>query len=304
VLTRFILLLFLAITCFAQNNIVVLEREVRGRAEGASSVELLNSTTMAITIRTPVDSDGSFVMRDVNPGSYLVRFIAAPKGPARPTEDLQIAVGEEAHEGQEPAATVSAATLANPPSRKAMKYLEKAQRYSLAGNSAKAIEVLKSAPLDPAGASYIHSRLGTEYLKCGEYLLALPQLEEAARLAPRDSVHHSNLAYVYVALGRRKDAEQAARKAVELDGRNTKAHFLLAAALADDPKTVGEAITHLKIAHRDVPSARFLLAQLLMVTGSRAAADREIESFLDVATGTQREIAQRWLEVHRTKHDQ
>jgi tetratricopeptide (TPR) repeat protein len=298
---HFILGFFVAFVCFAQNNIVVLEREVRGKAEGATSVELVDSNNMMLMGRSNVSSDGTFAIRDVNPGSYLVRFIGAAPNSSRP-QDLQVAVGDAAIAAEDPAATVSAATLASPPSKKTLKYLIKAQRYSEAGNSSKAIEVLKSAPLDPAGAPYLHSRLGTEYLKGGRYDLALPELLEAARLAPKDSVHHANLAYVYEATGRRDEAEAAARKALDLDGGNSKAHFLLAATLADRPARLPEAITHLKAAHRDVPSARFLLAQLYMITGQKGAAEKEIQSFLEVATDAQRATAQRWLEIHRVNH--
>jgi len=299
---HFISFFFVAFTCFAQNNIVVLEREIRGKAVGATSVELVNSNNMMLMGRSTVANDGTFAIRDVSPGSYLVRFISTGQPGTQAVEDLQVAVGETPTTAGDPAATVSAATLASPPSKKALKYLIKAQRYAEAGNSPKAIEVLKSAPLDPAGAPYLHSRLGTEYLKGGQYDLALPELLEAARLAPKDSVHHSNLAYVYEATGRRDEAEAEARKALALDGGNSKAHFLLGATLSDRPARLPEAITHLKAAHRDVPSARFLLAQLYMITGQKGPAEKEIQSFLEVANDAQRATAQRWLDVHRSRH--
>jgi tetratricopeptide (TPR) repeat protein len=298
---QFILVLSFAFVCFAQNNIMVLEREIRGRADGAISVQLVNSSNMMLMGSSSVSSDGTFAIRDVNPGSYLVRFIGADNKAVRQGEEFEVSIGMEPSQPEGPSSTISAQTLARPPSKKALRYLTKAQRYSEAGNSSKAIEMLKSAPLDAASASYVHSRLGTEYLKLGQYTLALPELEDAARLAPKDSVHRSNLAYVYQALGRNDAAEAAARKALDLDGGNSKAHFLLGATLADKPATIFEAITHLKAAHRDVPSARFLLAQLYIITGQKAAADKELQSFLDVATDAQRTTAQRWLEVHRAR---
>ncbi len=299
--TRFIPIFCFVSLCFAQNSLIILEHEIRGKSQGAVAVELVNANTMSMLQRAEIQNDGSFVLRDVNPGSYVVRFVGSRPGTI-PSPDLQVAVGEETAGAREaPPATVSAQTLASPPSKKVVKYLVKAQHYSEEGNSVKAIEVMKSAPLDAASAPYVHSRIGTEYLKAGDTERALPELEEAVRLAPKESVHHANLAYGYEALGRMKDAEAEARAALELDGTNTRAHFLLGAALADQPERIGEAITHLKVAHRDVPSARFLLAQLYVITGAQAAADREIASFLEVATDSQKASARRWLEVHRGK---
>ena len=177
--------------------------------------------------------------------------------------------------------TVSAQALAKPPSNNALKYLKKAERYSQAGNSAKAIEVLRSAPMDPAGAPYLHSRLGTEYLKAGQFALAAPELEEAARLLPREPVHHSNLAYVYKALGEYERAEKEARLALTLDDSSAKAHFLLGSILIEHTSGLEEAVTNLKLARAEVPSARFLLAQVYLYTGHSDAAQREMKDYLE-----------------------
>jgi tetratricopeptide (TPR) repeat protein len=200
--------------------------------------------------------------------------------------------------------TISVGILAKPPSKNALKFLNKAQRLSEEGNSAKAIELLRSAPMDPAGAPYLHSRLGTEYLKSGQFLLAIPELEEAARLLPKEPAHHSNLAYAYQALGQMERAEKEARAAVDLDHSNAKAHFLLGSILLDRPSGLKEATVNLKLARREVPSARFLLAQVYFVSGQREAAKIEIDDFMSVATEAQRKVAQQWLFLHSVHPNQ
>jgi Flp pilus assembly protein TadD len=194
--------------------------------------------------------------------------------------------------------TVSAQTLAKPPSKKALKYLIKADHFSQAGDSAKAIEILRTAPMDPAGAPYLHSRLGTEYLKAGQFALAEPELEEAARLLPREPIHHSNLAYVYKALGQFDRAEKEARLALTLDDSSAKAHFLLGSILIEHKSGLEEAVTNLKLARAEVASARFLLAQVYMYTGHPDAAAREMQDYLSVATEAQRLAAAQWLTQH------
>jgi tetratricopeptide (TPR) repeat protein len=197
--------------------------------------------------------------------------------------------------------TISAQVLAKPPSKTALKYLEKAERYSHAGNSDKAIEVLRSAPMDPAGAPYLHSRLGTEYLKSRQFDLAVPHLEAAARLLPREPIHHSNLAYVYKALGQMEQAEKEARLALTLDDSSAKAHFLLGSILLERRSTLPEAVTNLRFARAEVPSARFLLAQVYLYTGHRDEAEREMQDYLSVATEPQRSAAQEWLAQHSSR---
>jgi tetratricopeptide (TPR) repeat protein len=197
--------------------------------------------------------------------------------------------------------TVSVDNLANPPSKAAIKIIKKAERYSEAGDHAKAIEILRNAPMDPAGAPYLHSRLGTEYLKSAQYTLAVPELEAAARLLPRESVHHSNLAYAYQTLGQLDRAETEARQAVNLDHSNAKARFLLGSILLNRLSTLPEAVTNLKLARQDVPSARFLLGQAYLFLGQRDAAQHEIQDFLSVATEAQKAAAREWIALHTNK---
>jgi tetratricopeptide (TPR) repeat protein len=181
------------------------------------------------------------------------------------------------------------------------KFLEKAQQYSQAGDFQKAIETLRKAPLDDAGAPYVHSRLGTEYLKLGRYDLARPQLEAAAKLAPREASHHSNLSYLYQALGKRDMAEAAARTALEIEGSNVKAHFLLGLVLVEKPGFLREALENLRLARNQVPTARFVLAQVYLRLGQNDAALRELDSFLEVADERQRTYASQWMQQHRTR---
>jgi Flp pilus assembly protein TadD len=304
---RSVFFIFLAGACYGQSleSLNVIDTEIRGHVRGAQSVELIEAGTQNIAGRSSVDRDGTFVLNNVIPGAYVVRIVPTSANGIRP-EEVEVSVGGNNNEsGSAPiTGTVSAGGLAHPPSKTALKYLTQAQHYSEAGNSAKAIEVLRNAPVDAAGAPYLHSRLGTEYLKSGEFALALPELEEAARLMPKEAVHHSNLAYVYQALFQMERAEKEARLAVDLDHSNSKAHFLLGSILLDRPAGISEAIANLKLAQREVPSARFLLGQVYLLSGEREAAQREIADFLSVATDAQRAAAQQWLARHSAPPNQ
>ena len=247
--------------------------------------------------RSVFDTDGHVV--GAHPATELLMGTQGPAGRSPVANDDVYLSSEPREAGSAPiVGTISVGNLAKPPSKTALKYLNKAQRLSEQGNGAKAIEVLLSAPMDPAGAPYLHSRLGTEYLKSGQFALALPELEEAALLLPKEPAHHSNLAYAYQALGQMERAEQEARLAVELDHSNAKAHFLLGSILLDRPSGVKEATVNLKLARREIVSARFLLSQVYLFFGQREEARRELDDFLSAATDAQRGIARQWIAAH------
>jgi Tfp pilus assembly protein PilF len=273
--TRSFLITVLCVACHGQNNMDNLSVfDPDGHVLGAHPVEMLRGS-QGLPGRAPIASDETLAPQNTE---------ASGSAPIT--------------------GTISVGNLAKPPSKTAVKYLNKAQRYSEAGDIAKAIEVLRSAPLDPAGAPYLHSRLGTEYLKSHQFQLAVPELEEAVRLLPKEPAHHSNLAYAYQALGQMERAEKEARLAVELDHSNSKAHFILGSILLDRPSGVKEATANLKLARREIPSARFLLAQVYLIAGQREAAKIELDDFLSVATEAQQKIAQQWIAIHSVHPNQ
>ena len=75
--------------------------------------------------------------------------------------------------------------------------------------------------------------------------------------------------------------------------------IMLGSILIERPATLDEAMENLKLARRDLASARFLLAQAYLVKGLRDAANREMSDFLDVASDAQRAAAKSWLDHHR-----
>src|SRR5260370_40701747 len=104
-------------------------------------------------------------------------FWGVDRAPARPVTPLGTG-------------TVSAHALQHPPSKKDDKILRKAQAYAESGDHGKAIEILRAAIEDSRASAYLHSRLGTEFLKCARPDLASPELEAAVRLIPGEPAHH------------------------------------------------------------------------------------------------------------------
>jgi Flp pilus assembly protein TadD len=96
--------------------------------------------------------------------------------------------------------------------------IEKARRYSNAGNHTGAIEELKRAlAKEPTAGAYVHSILGFEYLQIGRVEEATVELEDAVRLLPNEAINHSNLALSLYAERRCDPAEREVQRALELD---------------------------------------------------------------------------------------
>jgi len=93
------------------------------------------------------------------------------------------------------------------------------QRASKPAHSEKAVRKLEQAlRIDPEYAE-ARCNLGVEYIRKARYPEALEQFEKALAGGAIDVMVYSNLCYAYYALGRWKEAEQAARRALALDDR-------------------------------------------------------------------------------------
>jgi len=125
-------------------------------------------------------------------------------------------------------ATVSAYSLRHPISSKTRHMLTKAIHLADLGNDRASIQMLLEAVAQqPSAAPYVDNLLGLEYLKTQQYAEAHQVFEEAVRLVPDVSDHHSNLGVSLALMGEWDSAEVEARKALHLDHTNPRAKKLL-----------------------------------------------------------------------------
>src|SRR5262249_42660296 len=142
--------------------------------------------------------------------------------------------------------------------------------------------------------------LGVSYVRLGRYSDALEQFEKAATTGPASATLYGNLAYALYALGRLPDAEQAARRALALDSRYVKAHYLLGSLLArrvrpDSLALAPEAALHLRLGSADIPHAFIEIAQVYLAEGDRLSAAEEVRLYLQSGNTHRRAEAERWL---------
>ncbi len=104
------------------------------------------------------------------------------------------------------------------------------------------------------GDARAHSDLGTALLAENQMQRAVSELERAVALDGKRASYRTNLGYAYQMLGRRTDAIAQYREALRVDDKFASAWINLATALAQDPKTRGEARAALLTAKKIDPS--------------------------------------------------
>jgi tetratricopeptide (TPR) repeat protein len=115
--------------------------------------------------------------------------------------------------------------------------------------------------LDP---DYVEARtdLGVVYAKTGRPEEALDQYERALALEPNLPALLSNKAAALVMLSRWEEAEQAARRALQLDPKSIDADYMLGIAMVKQERITPETAAHLAIAATKYARARAYLAEV------------------------------------------
>ena len=156
--------------------------------------------------------------------------------------------------------TISVRELAQPLDGKGLKMILTAKDLLARGETAKAMDELRSAMHDPKAEPYALAILGGEHLKHGDVDAAIAELQGSVHLAPGISSTQSNLAYALLIRGRSEEALIAARKALQLDPGKSRTRFVLAQVLMEMGRW-SEAEFHLEKAADEVSGARLLLAK-------------------------------------------
>jgi tetratricopeptide (TPR) repeat protein len=230
-------------------------------------VELIG-TVQRETWKSDVMSDGTFVVRDMPDGDYVLRVLTY-QGAVLKEEFVslhgggsQVDVALPHLDRPAPGGPVSVRELQHPPSAKALRAAAAAQRYSQEGERGKAVEELQKAiRLSPDFAA-AHSNLGAEYIRLKEYAAARQEIRRALEIAGWNALDLCNLAFVDAAEQRFPEAIEEAKAALRTDPSNGNAHYILGTLLLLDKRTEAEGVRHLQQAAPTVPGAREMLAQL------------------------------------------
>ncbi len=197
---------------------------------------------------------------------------------------------------------VSVAELQHKVPPKAQAEARKYDKAILKKNLPEAIVHLEKAlEFDP---EYLFARrnLALCYLRTGDDEKAIAQFQMIIKADPRSASTYAGMSSAYVALQRFADAENAARRTLDIDGSSELGHYFLGVSLMAQQKGSDEAISHLTKAVRRFPRAHIALAGLFLRKGHRAEAKTELQQYLDSGDAGARPQAQQMLaEIHDTE---
>jgi len=154
---------------------------------------------------------------------------------------------------------VSVRSLAHKPSNKARKEFHLGIQDWQKGRSDQALLHLSEAVLLDPDYMEAQAELGVVYANTGRASQALEHFERALALAPDFAVLYTGKAGALVILDRPKEAEQAARRAVQLAPASIEASYMLGIALYMQGQTTRETADHLAVAAEKFPRAREVL---------------------------------------------
>ena len=249
---------------------------VRGELKSASprmfseySVQLVDPLRHTAVGRIDVRNDGSFEVRNIQPGEYMVvvtTLMGDPvmQQPVSVTGMSAIEVRLPAVPENRPGAeTISMKQLLHPPTKRAVRSFAEAQKFSASGDYAKAAGALERALQESPDYAEAHVNLGVQYIRAGRLeAAAAAEIRRAIAIAGPSPVPLCNLAWVQMRLGQRDEALDHVRAGLKLDQGSPQGHLILGMLLVEDPVTRPEGVRHLERVADAMPSARRLLEGL------------------------------------------
>jgi len=154
----------------------------------------------------------------------------------------------------------------------------------------------KALETDPDNAA-AHNDLGVLYLSDGQAEKARTEFQRAAALQPRLAMAYINESFALLALDRPGDAEQSARKALEILPLDRRANLLFGWSLRAQLRFSKEALLALQSAAREYPEAHLAAADVLIHQGSIEDARQEVQAYLASGNADQKVLAEAWLRL-------
>ncbi len=266
------------------------------------TIELQDMSNRIGSERVSVDSGGSFELRGMEEGHYMLT-VSNQRGEVLRREPVSL-------RGQDPSFSVridrapvqkpvsgpiSLAQLRHRVPGKAQKEYERSQSKLLRGDLAGSAECLEKAiALDP---EYLeaHNNLGSRYMGMGEIPKALARFRRAAELDPNAQMVQVNLAVALLQSNLLADAESAARGALRMSGTDVKAHYILGLSMYAQRKYTEETAESLERASKELPTAKLPQATQFARSGKRAAAQAMLTKYLEGPAVEKRAEAERLL---------
>lgn len=164
---------------------------------------------------------------------------------------------------------------------KAIKAVRDGEKAAESGDLAKSVQLFeKATALDPqfAGAEL---QLAMSYYRIGQHGVGLEHAQAAYDLDPESVDSGQALAMMLIYAQRYRDAEGVLRCLLRTHSGMAELEGILAASIIGKGGNIDEAFQHLKIAARDFPLARLLVADVLVATGYDWLAVGQVKAFIE-----------------------
>jgi tetratricopeptide (TPR) repeat protein len=255
---------------------------------GNVTVELLEKGMRAA--RTIVASGGGFEFNAVSPGSYSIRVLDRNGGVlaeqevsvGSPMEYVQVRIPEAKvvrTDGRAPP-TVSLFQLQHKAPAKALKeYHAALKAFDKRDYESGASHLGNAIEIDPDFGE-AQMELGKWWLQKNELEKSLAAFEKASKCDPRSTTAHIGSGFALLKMRRVVEAEQSARRALEVDRSNPGSSYLLGLSLAAQEKNDEEALQHLQRAAKRIPEARLTIVRIWARQGRLKEARTELQDYL------------------------
>lgn len=193
--------------------------------------------------------------------------------------------------------TVSINELAHKVPGKALKEWERAQKARDKGQVSEAVAHFeKATDIDPEFVA-AHNNAGALLLLEGKPDDALRHLQACVKLDPHNAMPVSNMAVALMMQHRFPEAEEAARRGLDLDRTGNRVRLIYALSLVMQDKFTKEAMQALERAQDEYPQARLLSARIYAAWGKRDEALESVNVYLKSGEPTGVDLAKQWKEI-------
>lgn len=230
---------------------------------------------------TPMWGSGSYDASRRTPSGPTWNIVTAPPNGGGATDVGTVSINELAH--KVPA--------------KALKEWERAQKARDKGQTSEAVAHFeKATDIDPEFVA-AHNNAGALLLLEGKSEPALKHLQACVKLDPHNAMPVSNMAVAYMMQQRFADAEEAARRGLDLDRTGNRVRLIYALSLVMQDKFTQDAMQALERAQDEYPQARLLSARIYAAWGKRDEALESVNIYLKSGEPTGVDLAKQWKEI-------
>jgi tetratricopeptide (TPR) repeat protein len=178
---------------------------------------------------------------------------------------------------------------------KALKEFQRSEKAYHAGDLRASADHLEKAVQIYPDFVYAHNMLGVRYAALGRYEDSLAEYQRSLAIDPHAGETYHNLAVVLFFMGRYGEAEEPARRAMELLPQEPATRYVLGCILVKREKITPEAVRLLTESAAKFPNALLVLAQVSWKQGHVDEVVADLRAYLQNPEPQNKQKIETWL---------